>query len=330
MLDPLVLVENERTYGGKYDHWQDLTGIAYHFPNQYRRRVVPGREFVYYRGVRRKDGGRGTAEYFGTGMIGAVWQDAEQPRTTSKSGRRWYCEIRDYVPFPQPIPSKVDGQYFEGVNSALGWRTGIRVMRRDAYEQVLTRAGLKPVAGAETAEPIGDTASFLPAVVSISEHDIETVLLAPTSPAKPAPAAGARAVPSRRSRYSTVIGHRAEEIVLQHLKTTLPVACVSGVRWVAQDGETPGWDIEYRLPAGGLVAVEVKGTGAPMFGAFELTAGEWRAALKLRDRYRVALVAACTSKAPRIGWLEDPAMRVEQGALACTPTVYRLERAAKV
>ena len=84
MLDPLVLVENEATYGGKYDHWQDLTGVAYHFPNQYKGRVLPGREFVYYRGVRRKGGGRGVAEYFGTGIIGSVWSDPDQPANMSK------------------------------------------------------------------------------------------------------------------------------------------------------------------------------------------------------------------------------------------------------
>jgi len=66
---PLVLVQNERTAGGHFDHWEDVTGERYHFPNQYRNRVVPGRPFVYYRGVRRS-GERGTPEYFGTGRAG--------------------------------------------------------------------------------------------------------------------------------------------------------------------------------------------------------------------------------------------------------------------
>ena len=51
--DALVLVENEVTIGGKYDFWADDTGARYHFPNQYRNLVRPGRPFVYYRGVRR-------------------------------------------------------------------------------------------------------------------------------------------------------------------------------------------------------------------------------------------------------------------------------------
>lgn len=41
MLDPLVLVQAEATIDGEYDDWNDLTGEQYHFPNQYRNRVVP-------------------------------------------------------------------------------------------------------------------------------------------------------------------------------------------------------------------------------------------------------------------------------------------------
>jgi hypothetical protein len=58
-LSPLVLFEAEATAGGDYDDWNDLTGEQYHYPNQYRNRVVEGRRFIYYRGVRRRGGARG-------------------------------------------------------------------------------------------------------------------------------------------------------------------------------------------------------------------------------------------------------------------------------
>ena len=29
-MSTLVLVENEVTYGGQYDHWQGLIGVSYH------------------------------------------------------------------------------------------------------------------------------------------------------------------------------------------------------------------------------------------------------------------------------------------------------------
>ncbi len=74
-LPPLVLVQADATVGGEYDDWNDLTGEQYRFPNQYRNRVISGRRFIYYRGVRRQGGGRGQAEYFGHGRIGAVWLD---------------------------------------------------------------------------------------------------------------------------------------------------------------------------------------------------------------------------------------------------------------
>ena len=50
---PLVLVENDVTSEGKYDHWADATGEQYNFPNKYRNMIIEGRRFVYYRGVRR-------------------------------------------------------------------------------------------------------------------------------------------------------------------------------------------------------------------------------------------------------------------------------------
>ena len=61
-MTPLVLVENEVTAGGRYDHWQDVTGERYQFPNQYRNKVITDRPFIYYRGVRRADGSRGRAD----------------------------------------------------------------------------------------------------------------------------------------------------------------------------------------------------------------------------------------------------------------------------
>ena len=39
------------------------------------------------------------------------------------------------------------------------------------------------------------------------------------------------------------------------------------IRWVARQGLTPGWDIEYEDGAGELIAVEVKGCAGPRRGA---------------------------------------------------------------
>ena len=49
---PLILVQNDRTAGGQYEHWRDIVGERYHFPNQYKNRIEAADRFVYYRGSR--------------------------------------------------------------------------------------------------------------------------------------------------------------------------------------------------------------------------------------------------------------------------------------
>jgi len=46
------------------------------------------------------------------------------------------------------------------------------------------------------------------------------------------------------------------------------------------------------------ICIEVKGTSGPSFPNIEITAGEWVAAIALRDRYWLYLVANCLSHQP--------------------------------
>src|SRR5829696_2457756 len=113
---PVVLTQNERTVGGHYDHWKDVTGERYYFPNVYKNKIVPGTPFVYYRGTRLGGGGRRpNPEYFGCGRIGEVWRDPEVPPGSPKRAWNWYCSIEDYVPFPTPLAWKRDGRLFEDI-----------------------------------------------------------------------------------------------------------------------------------------------------------------------------------------------------------------------
>jgi hypothetical protein len=111
---PLVLVQNPVIVNQGYD-WKDIVGEQYHFPNQYKNRCIPGTPFIYYRGVRRETGPRGTAEYFGYGQIGDVWRDTSVPETEPKRKWNWYCRIVDFVPFPTPVPAKSDGEFLERI-----------------------------------------------------------------------------------------------------------------------------------------------------------------------------------------------------------------------
>jgi|GEM_PF-2243452 len=138
---PLVLAENERTIGGLYDSWQDTTGREYHFPNVYRRKVEAGDWFVYYRGVRTLTGRRPNPEYFGMGRITGVWRDAAIPETAPKRGWRWFCSISDYVPFPEPVSWKRNGELFEQIKQNR-FRDGVRSISQETYDAILAGSGL--------------------------------------------------------------------------------------------------------------------------------------------------------------------------------------------
>lgn len=137
---PLVLVENERTAGGRYDSWQDHTGKYYHFPNSYRTLVQPGERFVYYRGVRRKDGARRPfPEYFGSGSIGAVWRDETVPIEAPKRNWKWICSLSEYLPFDSPVPWMISGNHLEPIAKNL-YGIGVRRISDAIFWEIIARA----------------------------------------------------------------------------------------------------------------------------------------------------------------------------------------------
>ena len=112
---------------------------------------------------------------------------------------------------------------------------------------------------------------------------------------------------------------------MDYLRRTLDKVGVDTLRWVAAEAETPGWDIEYKDPAGCLVAVEVKGTQGRLFPSVDLTKNEWAAAHRLRDRYWLYLVANCTGTKTTIEAIQDPASLADTGKIVATPTQWRIE-----
>jgi hypothetical protein len=138
----LVLAENEATAS---EHtWRDVTGERYHFPNVYRNMVVPGVRFVYYRGSRRASGRRATPEYFGCGVVGDVYVDADTTNA-SITGRKWIAEIADYQPFGSPVPFRTNGMYSELLSDVAPrnrWGTGVRKISSKAYEFLITSGGI--------------------------------------------------------------------------------------------------------------------------------------------------------------------------------------------
>jgi len=309
----LVLVENEVTVGGDYDFWADDTGVQYHYPNQYRNRVRPGRLFVYYRGVRRARGRRGNAEYFGSGIIGDVWPDPAQPTETPPAKRRWLCSIEQYAPFSRPVRAKDRGRVFERMSSNLGWRTGVREIPVGTFGKILRAASPGAVQNRNRAASNVDAAS-----VTVVERAVDLLLKRPQ--------AGPRAGPPEYGaggQRATEIGTWGEELVYQWLERTLPEEGRRTLDWISHRGEVPGWDIEYRS-SGDRVAIEVKTTTVSRFTSIPMTSNEWDAAKSNGKNYAIALVVKAMTTHPGIALLWDPSAAHEAGSLLIEPVGYRL------
>jgi len=313
-LSPIILVQNERTAGGLYDHWQDVTGERYQYPNQYKNKVLPGRRFVYYRGSRRADGTRAIPEYFGHGRIASIGIDPETDTSARKANWKWICEIDDYWSFPLPVPFKIGEKTFEEI-AQNQWSVAVREISEQVYQKILAKSGL----------PAGLPAATLiegPSHVDPRESE-ESLLVRASVISKDSDMSTQMGAGVRRSARAVAIGRRGEQIALTYLKQTLTDVERETLRWVAQQGETPGWDIEYKS-GDRLIAVEVKATVGPLFPSLEFTNNEWQAARRLRDSYKVLLVAGVLQDKPQLQLIIDPIAAVEHGALHAEASVWRI------
>lgn len=131
---PLVLTQNEVNLSDL--EYADVLGETYEYPARYRTLILPGEQFVYYRGRRRADGSTTTPAYLGTGVISRV----------SQIGDRYRCTITNYQPFDAPVGFK-DGQTYRepAANSrkAVGFyfQVGVRALDQAAFDAIC-RAGL--------------------------------------------------------------------------------------------------------------------------------------------------------------------------------------------
>ncbi len=84
--------------------YNDELASHYHFPSRYLGTLESARgDWAVFR--RPRDGGEGIA-YFGVGRITKIALD-------QASAKYRYALIADYLPFPNPVPWKPDGQYAE-------------------------------------------------------------------------------------------------------------------------------------------------------------------------------------------------------------------------
>jgi Domain of unknown function (DUF3883) len=191
---------------------------------------------------------------------------------------------------------------------------------QDVYEKILDLAGI-PHASERDIVSIPDLA-----YVRITETD-SNLLLPRTATLVSSPSDSPTA---RYSRNAAPIGRRAEELVNQYIMRNADILGARNIRWVADEGSTPGWDLQYENEEGDLIAVEVKGTTAPQFGSIDITAGEWNAAQALGDHYWFYLVANCGTTQPVLQRVRNPVRLLESGAAQLVPVVYRFTSVASM
>jgi putative restriction endonuclease len=139
--------------GSIYD---DLPEERYHFPRMYRRQVEAAQgDFIIYYEPRREgigdSGYRGRQAYVATGRVMGIREDPHRPD-------HFYALIENCVPFAQPVPFRIGGDYYEhqlrrldgGTNRGAFGRA-VRLIEEAEYEAIV-RAGVAAyLQGAEAA-----------------------------------------------------------------------------------------------------------------------------------------------------------------------------------
>jgi Domain of unknown function (DUF3883) len=218
------------------------------------------------------------------------------------------------VPLANPVPAKINGEFLERI-ARNHWSVGVRPLPQDVFDKIMALAG---VALAVTNDPI-----TLPELQTVTIKESHAPLLVP----RKLTAAGSSDVSGGRyTRNAAPVGRRAEEIAHHFLLEHSEELGATKIRWLAREGLTPGWDLQYENQMGEVIAVEVKGTTGPVFGSIDITVGEWRAALTMSDRYWIYLIANCCGTEPLIQRVQNPARLLEAGEAELAPVVYRFLR----
>jgi hypothetical protein len=204
--------------------YADIPFVSYEYPARYRKRIQPGRRFVYYRGRRRIGGGRQPQVYLGAGIIGDI-RESDTPD-------RLVCQILDGEKFFAPLSFKDErGVHLEPGGSRSGYfQQGVREIPEDAFQRILALAGAGPMDG-------------LP---HYSEDDSGGPLVPATTRGGYATAAVAQET-ERQSR----------NVVKGFLGKALP-----GIKIVEMATNNPGFDLETSSDR--FRFVEVKGTSKPL------------------------------------------------------------------
>jgi len=101
------------------------------------------------------------------------------------------------------------------------------------------------------------------------------------------------------------------------------------VRWLARDGETPGWDINSLDDAGETIYIEVKASIGPKVDGLLITAKEWMAAIEHGSRYHIYVVTDVMRPRPSIEIIGGPAALESSGLLSAKAAVWALDLSSR-
>lgn len=129
----------------------------------------------------------------------------------------------------------------------------------------------------------------------------------PREPKRPT-AAGVAKAGLRLSKESKKVGDQGEKIVvaLEQQRCQMAGFAVERVVWHAERGETPGWDITACDVDGNSIYIEVKASIGTKVSELILTANEWAAAQRHREKYFIYLVSDVMGQQPKVERIRDP------------------------
>ncbi len=283
-----IITEND------ISQWNDITGKIYHFPSKYRQLLTPGTKIIYYKGgIKDKSFSKtrmsDEPHYFGMGEIGKVWKDKENKK-------QYFGEIINYTCFNKAIPfKKSNGEYIEKIpqsKSSNYWRDGVREISKDIYDAIISLANLN--------NHDLKNHSSTPKLKLVPEN----ILKAYNSGEKKV--SDLNKSTNHYSKNSKEIGDKGEEYVYEYLQRTLSEEEVKTIKWHANIGETPGYDISYTNKENKLIAIEVKSTTGISFKNCIMTVNEINAAKQIKENYYIYLVADCMGSSPKLNIINNP------------------------
>mgnify|MGYP000849576556 CR=1 FL=1 len=131
---PLIFAQNELNASGI--NYADVTGVRYQYPKRmYKNVIKTGERFIYYRGRKTAESNRAPQVYFGTGIVGDIYED-------ETNETRLICDVLDYKSFETPVPFKLgNNDYLEEGGRRKGYfQAGVRRITEREFQRILSLA----------------------------------------------------------------------------------------------------------------------------------------------------------------------------------------------